>query len=136
VIRGGGDEQLSDEVIGVIIEAVRPHRTDGRGEAWRSIAAHHDQVTGWVKSDLTAVKIHELLERQGVIVPLRTVQRYVLEVCGRTRGQGPTVRVADGEPGDELQVDFGRMGMVFDPAAGRNRVTHALIFTACYWDRR
>jgi hypothetical protein len=65
-------------------------------------------------------------------VPLRTVQRYVLEVCGRTRGQGSTVPVADGEPGDELQIDFGRMGLVPDPGSGRNRVTYALIFTACY----
>ena len=42
------------------------------------------------------------------------------------------MRVNDGEPGDELQVDFGRMGLVFDPAAGRDRVVHALIFTACF----
>jgi transposase len=42
------------------------------------------------------------------------------------------VRVADGEPRDELQVDFGRMGLVFDPAVGHNRVTDALIFTAYY----
>jgi len=35
------------------------------------------------------------VEREGVALPLRTVQRYVAEVCGRTRGQGPTVRVAD-----------------------------------------
>ncbi len=42
-----------------------------------------------------------------------------LEVCGRRRGPGPTVRVADGEPGDELQVDFGRMGLLHDPATGR-----------------
>ncbi len=132
VERDGDDTQLSDELIGVIVEAVRPHRVDGRGAAWRTLTAHHDQIAGWVKSDLTAVKMHELLQRQGVEVPLRTTQRYVLEVCGRTRGQGPTVRVADGEPGDELQIDFGRMGLVFDPAAGRNRVTHALIFTACY----
>ncbi|HSS10203.1 MAG TPA: IS21 family transposase [Acidimicrobiales bacterium] len=132
VNRGRGDGQLSDEVIGVIVEAVRPHRTDGRGAAWRTLGAHHDQIAAWVKADLTAVKIQELLERQGVLVPLRTVQRYVLEVCGRGRGQGPTVRVADGEPGDELQVDFGRMGLVPDPATGRNRVTYALIFTACY----
>jgi len=123
---------MCDELIGVVVEAVRSHRVDGRGEAWHTIAGHHDQIAGWVKANLTAVKIHELLERQGVGVPLRTVQRYVLEVCGRTRGQGPTVRVADGEPGDELQIDFGRMGLVFDPATGRNRVVHALLFTACF----
>jgi len=32
----------------------------------------------------------------------------------------------------ELQVDFGRMGLVYDSDAERNRVAHALIFTACY----
>ena len=42
------------------------------------------------------------------------------------------MRVADGEPGGELQVDFGRMGLVLDPEAGRSRVCQALIFTACY----
>jgi transposase len=132
VARDGGIGQLSDEVIGQVVEAVRPHRSDGHGEAWRVVVGHHERIAEWVKADLTAVKIHELLGRQGVAVPLRTVQRYVAEVCGRTRGQGPTVRVADGEPGDELQVDFGRMGLVSDPIAGRNRVTYALILTACY----
>jgi hypothetical protein len=42
------------------------------------------------------------------------------------------VRVADGEPGSELQVDFGRMGLVPDPVSGRRRVCWALIFTAVY----
>jgi hypothetical protein len=42
----------------------------------------------------------------------------------------PTVRAADGEPGDEeCQIDFAD-GAVADPAPGRNQVTHALIFTA------
>ncbi|MGH9033105.1 MAG: IS21 family transposase [Acidimicrobiia bacterium] len=131
LVREGGDEQLSDVFIGLVVEAVRPHRTDGHGGAWRVLQAHHDEIAGWVADDLTAVKIHELLERRGVSVPCRTVQRYVAEVLGRRRGRGPTVRVNDGEPGDELQVDFGRMGLVFDLAAGRDRVVHALIFTAC-----
>jgi transposase len=130
--RGGGDGQLSDELIGMVVEAVRPHRCDGHGAAWRLLIAHHDDVAGWVKQDLTGVKIHELLARRGVVVPVRTVQRYVLTVCGRSRGRGPTVRVADGEPGDELQVDFGRLGFLVDPATGRRRTVHGLIFTACY----
>jgi transposase len=129
---GGGDEQLSDVFIGRVVEAVRPHRFDGHGEAWRLCQAHHEDISAWVEDGLTAVKIHELLARRGVEIPCRTVQRYVAEVLGRTRGRGPTVRVADGEPGDELQIDFGRMGLIFDPATGRDRVVHALIFTAVF----
>ena len=34
------------------------------------------------------------------------------------RGRGPTVRVADGEPGDELQVDFGRLGFLVTATGG------------------
>lgn len=132
LVRDGGEGQLTDVVIAMVIEAVRPHRTDGHGAAWRLLESQHDQIAAWVADDLTGVKIHELLVRRGVTVPRRTVQRYVLEVCGRCRGRGPTVRVADGEPGDECQVDFGRMGLVFDPATGRDRIAQALIFTACY----
>src|SRR5690606_25407193 len=128
--RDGGVDQLGDEFVGSVVEAVRPHRSDGRGEAWRLLEADHERVAGWVADGVTAVKIHELLERRGVRVPLRTVQRYVAEACGRRRGQGSTVRVADGEPGGELQVDFGRMGQL--DVDGRRRVVWALIFTACY----
>lgn len=132
LVRDGGEDQLDDEFLALVIAAARPHRTDGHGEAWRVLEAHHDEITAWVGGDLTGVKIHELLGRRGIQVPCRTVQRYIAEVCGRTRGRGPTVRVADGEPGDELQIDFGRMGVWFDAVSGRNRVVHALIFTAGY----
>jgi len=98
----GGEEQLTDAFIGLVVEAVRPHRSDGHGEAWRLLVANHDQIRVWVDDDLTAVKIAELLGRRGIAVPGRTVQRYVAEGCGRTRGQGPTVQVVDGEPGDEI----------------------------------
>jgi hypothetical protein len=64
-----------------------------------------------------------------VVVPQRTLHRYALEVCEHGRRK-TTVRVADGEPGAELQVDFGRMGLIPDPASGRSRVCQALIFTA------
>ena len=130
--RDGGEDQLTDSFLGAVVERVRPHRHDGHGQAWRVLGVHHDQIKAWLEADLTVVKVHDLLGRRGVVVPQRTLHRYALEVCGHGRGRGPTVRVADGEPGDECQVDFGRMGLVFDPAAGRSRVCHALIFTACY----
>src|SRR6266702_2895564 len=74
----------------------------------------------------------ELLAREGVVVPERTLHRYALQVLGHGRGRKPTVRVADCEPGAECQVDFGKMGLLDDLQAGRRRVVHALIFTAVY----
>ena len=132
LVRDGGESQLDESLIGSVVEAVRPHRSDGHGDAWRVLVANHDQIKAWLDADLTVVKVHDLLTRKGVVVPERTLHRYALEVLDHRRGPGPTVRVADGRPGDECQVDFGRMGSLFDPVAERNRAAHALIFTACF----
>jgi transposase len=131
LVRDGGEAQLSDEFVGSVVEAVRPHRVDGRGEAWRLLVANHQLIEDWLKTDgLTVRKVHELLGRRGIVVPERTLHRYALEVCDVGRGRrGTTVRVNDGEPGDELQIDFGKLGLVFDSVTGRRRVCHALIFT-------
>ena len=134
VVRDGGEGQLTDEVIGQVCERVRPHRADGHGEAWETLKANHDRLKTWLVNDgLTVVKAHDLLTRRGVVVPERTLHRYALEVLGVGRSaRTTTVRVVDGEPGSELQVDFGRIGLVADPDSGRRRVVYALIFTACY----
>jgi hypothetical protein len=99
LVRDGGEGQLNDELVGSVVEAVRPHRVDGRGEAWRLLVANHKLVEDWLKTDeLTVVKVHELLCRRGILVPQRTLHRYALEVCDVGRGRrGTTVRVADGE---------------------------------------
>src|SRR5947207_8632665 len=39
--REGGENQLTDVLIGQVVEAVRPHRSDGHGGAWRELASHH-----------------------------------------------------------------------------------------------
>jgi transposase len=131
VDRAGGEDQLSDELLGLVIERVRPDRTDGRGEARRLLDVHRDQLVAWLQRDgLTVVKVHELLGRQGVVVPERTLHRYALEELGVGRSvRASTVRVADGEPGDELQVDFGKLGRIADAESGRQRDLWALVFT-------
>ena len=134
VVRDGGEGQLGDELLGAVCEAVRPHRPDGHGQAWDTLKADHDQLKAWLADDgLTVVKVHDLLTRRGTVVPERTLHRYALEVLGVGRSaRTTTVRVADCEPGSELQVDFGKMGLIADPATGKNRVVWALIFTAVY----
>ena len=131
LVRDGGDGQLSDVFLGQVVEKVRPHRTDGRGEARRLLDGHRDQLELWLdKEGLTVVKVHELLERKGVVVPERTLHRYALEELGIGRSvRGATVRVDDGEPGEELQVDFGKLGRIGDPETGKQRDLWALVFT-------
>ena len=131
--REGGEAQLTDGFLATVVEAVRPHRHDGHGATWRALQAEADQIRTWIEDEgLTVTKVRDLLVRRGLEVPQRTLTRFTTELCGPRRGRGVTVRVADGTPGDECQVDFGRMGMLYDPATDRRRVCHALIFTACY----
>jgi transposase len=134
LVRDGGVAQLNDVLLALVCERVRPHRPNGHGLPWGLLVGEHAQLKAWLVDDgLTAVKACELLARRGVVVPERTVQRYALQVLGVGRSaRGTTVRVADGEPGVEVQIDFGKMGLIADPETGRRRVCQALIFTAVY----
>jgi Mu transposase-like protein len=130
--RDGGAGQLTDELVGQVAQVVRPVRQGGHGLGWERLEACHAEIEAWVKEGLTVVKIGVLLERRGIVVPYRTLHRFCAERCGYGRTAATTVRVADGEPGAECQLDFGYLGMLFDPVTGRQRKVHALIFTACY----
>ena len=132
--RDAGAEGLTDELVGEVVEAVRPARPNGHGASWEHLLAHEEQIRAWVAGEgerepLSIVKIEELLARQGVKVPYRTLHRFATERCG-FRPKKTTVRVADGEPGVECQIDFAQMGYLLDPETGRRRRVHALIFTA------
>jgi transposase len=131
MVRDGGTGQLTDELVGQVVQVVRPVRPGGHGQAWERLEACQQQIEGWVKAGLSVVKIGVLLERQGIVVPYRTLHRFCVERCGFGR-TAATVRVADGEPGVECQLDFGYLGLLADPVSGRQRKVHALIFTACY----
>jgi hypothetical protein len=129
--RGGDESQLTDELLGQVVAAVRPARPAGHGASWEALAAQKAEVTGWVKDGLTLVKIGELLERSGTAVPYRTLARFAARECGYSSSssrQQVTVPVADGKPGEEVQIDFGYLGMI--PDGDRRRKLHALVFTA------
>ncbi|MDA8284721.1 MAG: hypothetical protein M0Z42_15850 [Actinomycetota bacterium] len=129
--RSGGEDQLTDELIGGVCEAVRPARQNGHGAAWETARSHQGDIQAWVDDGHTVAKIGDLLRRRGVEIPERTLQRFCVERCGAGKDRS-TVRVADGDPGKELQGDFGRMGIILDPHTGRRRVVHALIVVAVY----
>jgi len=73
VVRDGGQEQLTDELLGAVVEAVRPSRPRGRGAAWERCDAERDRIKAWLKADVAVVKVVDLLARRGVVVPERTL---------------------------------------------------------------
>jgi len=127
--RDAGQAALCDELLGAVIAAVRQARPNGHGAAWDLLAARKAEITQWVKDGLTIVKIEVLLTRSGTTVPYRTLHRFAAEECG-FRARGTSMRVLDGEPGGECQIDFAQMGFITDTETGRRRKVHALIFTA------
>lgn len=129
--RDGDEAQLSDELLGQVVAAVRPACPAGHGPSWEVLAGRQAEITGWVKDGLTLVKIGELLERSGTAVPYRTLARFAAEECGYSSSrQQVTVPVADGKPGEEVQLDFGYLGMI--AGGDRRRKLHALVFTAVF----
>jgi hypothetical protein len=77
--RDGGVEQRCDELIGQVVAAVRPERPNGHGAAWEALQHRHDRIEKWIGQGLSVVKISDLLAREGVVVPQRTLHRYCTE---------------------------------------------------------
>lgn len=61
----------------------------------------------------------------------RTLHRFATEDCG-FRPRDTTVRMLDGDPGVECQIEFAQMGFLDDPQTGGRRKVHALTFTAVF----
>ncbi|MSQ84973.1 MAG: IS21 family transposase [Myxococcales bacterium] len=130
VARGGGVEQLTDEVLGQVAQAVRPGRRGKPGEMRALCRSQRARIEAWLDDGVLVPKVRTLLHRfTGVLVPERTLMRFVADEIGRARKPKTTVRVADGAPGKEVQVDFCDLGWVRDADSGRRRKVQALVLT-------
>ena len=46
--RDAGAEAVTDELVGLVVEAVRPARPNGHGASWEALLGHEEQIRGWV----------------------------------------------------------------------------------------
>ena len=116
------------------LKPVADEPREGASEA--ALAPHRERIRAWLFPEegrgLRLTKVRELLGRQGVEVPYSSLHRFALTHLGFQDRRRTTVRVAEVEPGELAEVDFGRLGLVPDPETGRRRVVHALIVTLVY----
>lgn len=121
-------ESPTDELVGEVIGRVRAQGPGAQGGSWAVCAAHRELLTEWVAKQVPLSKVQELLHRQsGAMVPYRTLHRYAVRELG-FGGRRVTVRVAEGKPGEELQLDFGAVGWIRED--GRRRRVWALVLTS------
>jgi len=128
---GEPDEALAAR----ILEGLRPGRSStGPGQTERLLLGHCDQIRSWLaaepgqKRGLRLTKVHTLLTRHGIRVPYSSLHRFAVKHC-QFGAKRSTVRMAEVAPGEVAEIDFGRLGLVYDAAVDHRRRLWALIVT-------
>lgn len=130
----GRDVELDDALVHQVASRVQTRAVPEPSVERVLLMEHRDRIEEWLtqKKPLRLTKVHTLLERDHqVVVSYATLRRFAMDELG-WRMRKPTVRVADAPPAEEAQVDFGKMGDVFDPIEGRKRALYVLVVTLCF----
>jgi len=86
-----------------------------------------EQIERWLKQDkLKLTRVQELLAQRQCLVPYMSLRRFVLRKGWGKRSQ-TNVRMADTEPGEMAEGDFGRLGLMWDPESGRRRQAWGMV---------
>jgi hypothetical protein len=128
------DEVLAAEVLAKLKPGPRDN---GPGKAEELLRPHEEQIRSWLKGDdfckhgMPLTKVHVLLNRRGIEVSYSELYRYAVKHLG-FGGKRATVRVAETAPGELAEVDFGRLGFLFDAETNKKRVLYALVVTLAF----
>jgi hypothetical protein len=128
----GGDAAVTDGLVGAVGAAVTPGGSREPGEMRALCRSHREQLVRWRDDGCDGPKLVRLLAAaSGVVVPLRTLQRFLLEECADagSRSSRSTVRVADPPPGEVLEIDFMDLGRMAGPDGKRGGRLSALVCT-------
>lgn len=119
---------LTDEKVAQVLEALRPPVERSHGDSYQLCVGERDFIEKKLEQRVRLSKVHKLLRRRGVEVPYSTLYRFAVEELDFGRS-AHGVPVADGKPGEELQVDTGWMTLLEPDEHGKRRRFRAWIFT-------
>ncbi len=89
---------------------------------------YHTEITSYLESDLSGVRIYEKLQELGCGISYSSVKRYIAKINLHTK---ICVRFHS-EPGEEAQVDFGYVGLMPDSQSGKRRKAWAFNMRLSY----
>ena len=128
-----GTDPPSEALAAEVFLRHRPSRDRNPGEVEEELLPHLETIRDWLKPKpgekrgLRLTKVRQLLQRRGIQIPYSSLHRFAVNHCGFGKSQRATVRMAECEPGELAEVDFGRLGLVPDPETGRRRMAWALL---------
>lgn len=97
------------------------------------LAPWSDRIRQWVKDDhLQLTRVEELLTQRNCVVSYSSLRRFVGRRGWLGKSARATVRMADTDPGEVAEVDFGRLGMMRDPEGGRKRLAWGMLIVLCH----
>lgn len=133
-----GQTEPDEALASAVLARLRPGPQEACAEQTElALLPHKERLREWLSPDnpykrgLKLTKVHRLLARQGVQVSYSSLYRFAVRHFDFGSRQG-TVRMAEAEPGELAEVDFGRLGLVPDAEVGRKRVLHGLVVTLVF----
>jgi len=123
-----GESSLGDERLGAVVAELMQMPGRPRGEHWDRCQAQRAFIEDKLEARVTLTKVRKLLLRRGVKIPYSTLHRFATQEL-RFGRKAPTVPVADGAPGEELQLDTGWLTTVVADERGRRRRLRVWVFT-------
>jgi len=124
----GGAGEPSEAQVGAVLALLRCSPTRPYGPAWALCGQQREFIASHLKSGVRLMKVCRLLRRRGIEVPYGTLYRFAVADLSFGRS-APTMPVADGEPGGEVQVDTGWMILLEPDVFGKRKKFRAWIFT-------
>jgi transposase len=113
-----------------------PQLRDGRLRqvTWPAIEAHRDYIVDQLKRNVTMATIHQRLsDEHALACSVASLRRWVRANLPEElrREQVTVLRLTPPEPGEEAQVDYGKLGRWVDPATGKKHTVWAFAIVLC-----
>jgi transposase len=109
-----------------------PQLTDTRLRqvTWEEIAKHHAYIADQLRAQVTVATIHQRLrDRHGLGVSVASLRRYIRANLPEEtrRAQVRVLAPCDAEPGEQAQIDYGRLGSWTDPRTNTRHTVWAFV---------
>ncbi|MEV6987565.1 IS21 family transposase [Sphaerisporangium sp. NPDC051017] len=125
-----GGPPLSAEQWSVRVREWFPELADVRLRqvTWPTIEQHRDYIVAQLKAGVTVSTVHQRLrDEHELAVSIASMRRYVAANLPEEvrAAQVRVLRLREAEPGEQAQIDYGRLGRWMDPATGRRHTVQA-----------